>query len=837
MAHPPPSKNLFFRDPYFSLSWPERLLVKAISGACYGVLTVAAALFLFSGVPRLFWGGVLLSLFLGDRLLQLLSKEEGITAEIVQRVRREEPLNTAPYFRWHARRFLESALRQKELRPEASLPFLLLDELSKIPEVRVGLSRLAIEENAFRKAVAEKLKGKKSASLELVRLQHTATLSFEEAIALGETAVSAGALFLGLLREAPEELEALFSLFNFSEEDFHNALIFGRLAKGLGRKMLTRIARAQGPRRRSHRIMNRAWTARPTYYLDSMGVDLTDRAREGVIGFLVGHAQEYRTLLNTLTREEKNNALLVGDEGVGKETVVGHLAHEIIRDEVPPKLFDKRLVQVNIPSLTAGAKTAGEIQERFKRLIEEVLLTGNIILYFPDIHALKLTSGEGLSAFEFLKPVFASSAIATIGSTNPKDFRNVIEKDQAFLELFNVIRVEEISGEEALRFLTYESYILEAKWKIFITYKALKQAVVLATRYLHAKPLPSSAVELLEEALADARARGAHALEEKDVVDLASRKSKIPIEIAKGREAEKLLELEKRIHERLINQEEAVNAVASALRQYRAGLAREKGPIATFLFIGPTGVGKTELSKALAEIYFGDEDEMVRFDMVEYQDPKSVWNFVGSPDGAISGNLTEAIKKKPFAVLLLDEFEKAHADILELFLPLFDEGRLTDSLGTVVDFTNTIIISTSNAHSTLIKEEIEKGTSIENIATLLKKRLTEYFKPELINRFDDIIVFRPLTEAEIQKIATLQLQTLSRRLREEQGIQLEVASEVSKVLAKLGWDPVFGARPLRGVIREKIRDVLASEILAGKISRGAKVRLHVKGDAFLFERR
>jgi ATP-dependent Clp protease ATP-binding subunit ClpA len=271
------------------------------------------------------------------------------------------------------------------------------------------------------------------------------------------------------------------------------------------------------------------------------------------------------------------------------------------------------------------------------------------------------------------------------------------------------------------------------------------------------------------------------------------------------------------------------------MRQYRAGLAREKGPIATFLFIGPTGVGKTELAKTLAAIYFGGEEEVIRFDMVEYQDPKSTWNFIGSPDGEIPGNLTESIKKKPYTLLLLDEFEKAHYDILELFMPLFDEGRLKDSLGNIVDFTNTIIICTSNAHSNFIKEGIEKGTPISDIAIALKKKLTEYFKPELLNRFDDIIVFRQLTEDEIKEIAKLQLLQLAKRLEEEQGIQVAFTGDVAQLLANIGWDPVFGARPLRGVIREKIREVLAQEILKQNLQRGSRVLVKVSGKEFIFE--
>jgi ATP-dependent Clp protease ATP-binding subunit ClpC len=563
---------------------------------------------------------------------------------------------------------------------------------------------------------------------------------------------------------------------------------------------------------------------------------LTDLARQQRVGFLVGHDESYKSMVNILSREEKNNALLIGETGVGKGSIIEHLAFQVVRDEVPQKLFDRRVIELNIPAVTAGAKTPGEIQARFERLASEVLLAGNIILSMPDIHNLRLTS-EGINAFETLEPIFSASLIPVVGTTTPQEYRKIIEPDPNFRTLFDSVKVEELSGVKAAEFLTYQSYLLEAKWNIIISYQAIKRAVALAQRFLREKPLPVSALDLLGEALAEAKRQNIDVLEEEAVGNVVARKVKVPVGVAREEEAEKLLKLEEKIHQRLVNQEEAVKAVASAMRQYRAGLSREKGPIATFLFIGPTGVGKTELAKALTGIYFGSENEMVRFDMSEYQDPKSIWNFVGSPDGSVKGNLTEAIKAKPFSVLLLDEFEKAHYDILELFLPLFDEGKLSDSLGTTVDFSNTIIVCTSNAHSELIKQEIEKGTHIGEISALLKKRLSEYFKPELVNRFDDIIVFRPLTPSEIERIASLNLRDLARRLEDEQGITLSFDPEVAAKVAELGWDPVFGARPLRGVIREQIREALAQEILKQNIRRGDKVSVTVQNGAFALEKR
>ena len=316
-------------------------------------------------------------------------------------------------------------------------------------------------------------------------------------------------------------------------------------------------------------------------------------------------------------------------------------------------------------------------------------------------------------------------------------------------------------------------------------------------------------------------------LQADDVIAVVERKINIPIQRAGKKETEKLLNLENIIHQSLIDQEQAVSNVSRALREYRSGLSRKGGPIASFLFVGPTGVGKTELSKILAKIQFGSENLMVRFDMSEYQTKESIMRFIGTPDGKISGSLTDAIMQKPFSLVLLDEFEKAYPDILNLFLQVFDDGRLTDSLGRTVDFSNTIIIATSNAHSNFIKDRIEAGDKIEKISEELKKKLTEYFKPELLNRFSQIMVFKNLSQEDIAAVAKLQLKSLAKDL-EEQGIDFLCDEEATRKIAELGYDPVFGARPLRGVISEKIRSVLAEKILRGEIVKGDSVKIGVK---------
>jgi ATP-dependent Clp protease ATP-binding subunit ClpA len=345
--------------------------------------------------------------------------------------------------------------------------------------------------------------------------------------------------------------------------------------------------------------------------------------------------------------------------------------------------------------------------------------------------------------------------------------------------------------------------------------------------------LPSSAEELLKSALVDAERRGEKTLTPERVTAVAEEKVNIPMHEAEGAEAEKLLNMEAIIHDKLVDQEEAVKAVAQALREYRSGLTRKGGPIASFLFVGPTGVGKTELAKILTEIQFGSEKMMVRFDMTEYQDKQSFYRFIGSPDGAVRGALTDAILAKPYSLVLLDEFEKAYPDILNLFLQVFDDGRLTDGLGRVVDFTNTIIIATSNAHSDIINEALSKGESIADISEYVKARLIDIFKPELLNRFSKIIVFKNLEPADLTKIVAFNVRDLAAMVK-QQGIYLDFAPEALNEIAKLGYDPAFGARPLRRVIDEKVRAPLSEAILAKKVVKGSKVKLVFANDKFDF---
>jgi ATP-dependent Clp protease ATP-binding subunit ClpC len=430
-------------------------------------------------------------------------------------------------------------------------------------------------------------------------------------------------------------------------------------------------------------------------------------------------------------------------------------------------------------------------------------------------------------------PIIMNGAFPIIGATYPRELKEYLEPRTDFMGMFELIRMQEITEEEAGEVLVYQAMLLEQQYKVTVSFGAIKEAVGLAKRHFREKLLPSSAAELLKEAIVEAERKGAHFIGIEEIVAVAEAKTNVPLHSATKVEAGELLHLEDTIHERYIDQEEAVKAVANALREYRSGIARGKGPIATFLFVGPSGVGKTELAKIVAQIQFGSESAMVRFDMTEYQDRESAHRLIGSPDGTVSGALTEAVRQKPYSLILLDEFEKAFPDILNLFLQVFDDARLTDNLSRTIDFQNTIIIATSNAHSDIINDALGRGESMTAIAEYLKKKLVDVMKPELINRFSRIVVFKDLSPKDLDKIASLALEDLQKSLK-EQSITLTFGEGVTKKVAQLGYDPVFGARPLRRVIEDKIRAPLASELLKRGGEREITINIEVSGDEFAF---
>ena len=829
--------QLVFSDPRLEFSATLRFLWSLITYSFYGVFIAGTVLAVVADIEWLRWFGILCALWLADRAVHINTPLHDITKLRVEKI---SGVNVSEFLLPKSFRIVVRALDRTGI-AGGNFYLHLMKALVGDAGIRGALWRLEISPEEFEHKIDEEIaKYKKQDSQHshpemLARIGSLVKMAFIEACIDGNRYIAPNDLFAALGTVDDAAVRRVFYLFSLDMADLQKALIFSRYRQ---RFVWMRVVPATlgGFTRKSsrHRIMNRAWTARPTPTLDMYSDDLTDLAREQRVGFLIGHAQEYDTIVNVLSRGAKQNVMLVGEPGSGKETIISHLAFNIVTDKVPAPLFDKRLVSLSIGELVSGAGPE-DISSRVNTVVSELIVAKNIILYIPDIHSLFKTSGEGfMNAANLMLPAIAGDAFQVIGSTYPREMKAEIEPNTDFLSAFETVRIEEISEDDAIKLLIYASIIMERQYKVVISFEAIKMAVSIAHKYFKQKLLPSSAEDLLKEALADATHRGEKMLTDELVIAVAERKINIPIHKATKEESEKLLNLEDTIHKNLIDQEPAVSAVARALRQYRSGLARSGGPIATFLFVGPTGVGKTELAKILATTQFGSEQMLLRFDMSEYQDKQSIFRFIGTPDGKMSGTLTEAVIQKPYSLILLDEFEKAHPDVLNLFLQVFDDGRITDNVGRVVDFHNTIVIATSNANSDLIKDAIEAGRTIEDIKDEFKKKLTTHFRPELLNRFSDVIIFKNLSVEDTIAIARMQIKKLAKALWDDQGIALDIDDTVVQYLARIGYDPVFGARPLRTVINDRIKSQLAEMILRSEVRQGSHLRVTLEGEDVRF---
>lgn len=817
--------KIIFYEPRLEFSGSLRFLWRVLAALIYVGLSVLAFYCVFSNEPWLIWSGFILALFLFDRIFTV-NKPPHLISELNHGLL--DGINVADYLEPKTFRIV-AGVYDKTLVSGGNFYLNLLKKLVNNKAIRGVLWRLEISPEEFSKKIEEEslsAENRKNVNPKELfeKVSELLKKAFAESYLNGSDAIKAGDLFAAVGASADESVKKVFYLFSINLEDLTKALVFSRFRfKESWRLPKVLAGFIYKPFHVRHRYMNRSWTARPTPILDSFGVDLTDMARAGQVGFLIGHEKEYAQMSDILSRANRLNAMLIGEPGSGKEAIVSRLARAIVNDKVPKPLFDKRIVSVEISKLVSGADPK-EISQRVSAIVNETMAANNVILYIPDIHNLVRTSGENfLNAADIILPVLTSDVFQVIGATYPKEFKQSIEPRSDFMNAFEIIRTEELSEDDSIKLLTYESVILEKKYKTLISFEAIKQAVILAHKYFRQNLLPASAQNLLKEALALASQRGDKVLKSDHLIMVSERKINVPIHRATKDEAKKLLDLEKIIHESLIDQEEAVKSVANALREYRSGLSRSSGPIATFLFVGPTGVGKTELAKILAKTQFGSEISMVRFDMSEYQDTQSVYRFIGSPDGKISGGLTETIINHPYCLVLLDEFEKANKDVLNLFLQVFDDGRLTDNMGRVADFRNTIIIATSNANSEYIKEKLETGLQIPEFKDEFKKKLTSIFRPELLNRFSDVVVFKNLSEDDILKIAGLQLKKTASILEENQGVMLGFGDDAVAHIAKIGYDPVFGARPLRAAISNEIKSVLAEKLLKGEIAKGDKI--------------
>ncbi|MDD2234162.1 MAG: ATP-dependent Clp protease ATP-binding subunit [Desulfitobacteriaceae bacterium] len=643
--------------------------------------------------------------------------------------------------------------------------------------------------------------------------------------------------------------------------------------------------------------------------LNEFGRDLTEMASAGKLDPVIGRETEIERVIQVLSRRTKNNPVLIGEPGVGKTAIAEGLAQRIISNKVPETLADKRLVTLDLSAMVAGSKYRGEFEERLKKVMEEVHLDGNIIVFIDELHTLiGAGAAEGaIDAANILKPALARGELQCIGATTLDEYRKYIEKDAALERRFQPITVGEPTVEEAIEILCGLRDRYEAHHRVQITDASIEAAVRLSDRYISDRYLPDKAIDLIDEAASKVRLLSytvppdLKIIEEKverlkkekeeavlsqefekaakvrdeeqklreelaelrnnwqskrdvvksvvtpdDIAQIVGSWTGIPVKKLAQEERERLLHLDEVLHERVVGQDEAVKAVARAVRRARAGLKDPKRPIGSFIFLGPTGVGKTELGRALAEALFGNEDASIRIDMSEYMEKHAVSRLVGAPPGYIGhdegGQLTEAVRRKPYSVILLDEIEKAHPEVFNILLQVLEDGRLTDSTGRTVNFHNTVIIMTSNVGASFMRKEAmgfasrrNEETEYKNMRSNIMEELKRTFRPEFLNRVDELVVFHALQKEDLLKITEIMLKEVTDRLK-EQGLELQIAQSAVELIAKEGNDPTFGARPLRRAIQRLIEDELSEKILEGIFALGDVIRVTTENGKVMFDK-
>ncbi|KEI43882.1 ATP-dependent Clp protease ATP-binding subunit [Saccharopolyspora rectivirgula] len=581
--------------------------------------------------------------------------------------------------------------------------------------------------------------------------------------------------------------------------------------------------------------------------LDEYGLDLTEQARAGKLDPVVGRETEIEQALEVLGRRAKNNPVFVGDPGVGKTAIVEALAQRIVRGDVPWSLAGKRIISLDVAGLVAGTKYRGEFEQRFRDLLGELKQHHDDVLVFVDeLHSIAAAgAGEGsMDAATILKPALARGEIRLIGATTVEEYRRHIEKDPALERRFAPIMVGEPSVEDTVHILRGLQQRYQDHHRVQVDDSALHAAANLSHRYITDRFLPDKAVDLLDQACSRVRLRRGGTVRQStvfepvvgadDVAEVVSQRTGIPVTEVGAEDLQRLLHLEQQLSARVIGQDAAVSAVAEAVRRARAGLADPDRPIGSFLFLGPTGVGKTELARALAHALFGSTQRLIRFDMGEFQEKHTISRLVGAPPGYVgygeSGQLTERVRRQPYSVLLLDEVEKAHPDVFNTLLQVLDAGRLTDGQGRLVDFRNVVIIMTSN----LGAHRLGESTDPQQAAQAVLEELSAFFRPEFINRIDDVVVFQPLQPQHLQRITRLLLENTARQLQDK-GIELDVSDEAVYWLVEHGYQPEFGARPLRRVIQRELNNQLASLLLEAKATAGDRIRVQVRHHQLVFD--
>jgi ATP-dependent Clp protease ATP-binding subunit ClpC len=698
--------------------------------------------------------------------------------------------------------------------------------------------------------------------------------AYEESQALGSSYIGPEHIVLALARDEESEAGRLLSRFGVSHTKLRGAVVRGVGEEGEARE-----------------------PASSTPTVDEFSRDLTQMAKEGKLDPVIGREDEIETTIEILSRRTKNNPVLIGDPGVGKTAIAEGIAQRIVNDEVPETLSGKRIVALDLSGIVAGTQYRGQFEERLKKVIDEIQESSeDQIVFIDELHTVVgAGAAEGsMDAANMLKPALARGELHCIGATTIDEYRKNIEKDAALERRFQPVLVGEPSVDDAIEILRGLKDRYEAHHRVKVSEEAVIAAAELSDRYITERFLPDKAIDLMDQASARVRLRsktkpqdtrtleddirrlkrekdqaiaaedfekaqdlkgGIQELQDRlgafkgarqpvaevtaeDIAEVVSRATGIPVSQLTEEERERLLRLEQQLHERVVGQEEAVDAVAEAIRRARAGLSDPNRPIGSFLFLGPTGVGKTELARTLAEALFGEEAAMVRIDMSEFQERHTVSRLVGAPPGYVgyeeAGQLTERVRRRPYSVLLLDEIEKAHPDVFNILLQILDDGRLTDSQGRMVDFKNAVIIMTSNLGSERIQAHARRKESFEELKEDMEQILKRSLRPEFINRIDEIIVFRALTREQIADIAGLLLERTRRRLR-AQDVEVEFTDEAVGLLAEEGFDPEFGARPLRRTIQRRVDNQLSRMILDGSLEPGDKVVVGTQDSELDFE--
>lgn len=723
------------------------------------------------------------------------------------------------------------------------------------------------------------------------RAKRIIEISFQIARGMLNSFVGTEHILIALLKESDSSAVKFLNALNFDEES---------LLEDVGAS----LGKAESQFRNNSPKNKKGKSSTPT--LDEFGKDLTELAGQGKIDPVIGRDKEIERVIQILSRRTKNNPCLIGEPGVGKTAIAEGLALKIVKDEVPELLAGKKIVSLDLTSMVAGTKYRGDFEERIKKAMDEVRNAGNVILFIDEVHTIMgAGAAEGaVDAANILKPSLARGEIQVIGATTIDEYRKNIEKDAALERRFQSVLVGEPTEEEAVEILKGLRDRYEAHHKVKITDEAIENAVKMSARYIADRYLPDKAIDLIDEAASRVRLKAFTAppnlkemeleikrlkdektsavrsqdyenaakirdkenelqtlldeekekwknssshdvkqVEVEDIANIVSQWSGIPVTQLTKEESERLLNMEQILHERIVGQDKAVSSVARAIRRGRVGLKNPNRPLGSFIFLGPTGVGKTELCKTLAETMFGNEDAIVKLDMSEYMEKHTVSKLIGSPPGYVGfdegGQLTEKIRRKPYSVVLFDEIEKAHPDVFNMLLQILEDGVLTDSQGRKVSFKNSIIIMTSNVGASKIvdkKASLGFGENAENndIESLVMGDLKKTFKPEFLNRIDEIIVFNQLEQKDIEEIAKRMLSSLTKRVAELE-IELDFTPEAVTAIAEAGFDKVYGARPLRRAIQQKIEDPLSELMLENKIAKGAKCTVDFKNNEFTFE--